>query len=172
MNFREEIILSVTIPVTLRKPKIEDGGNVWRLIKNTEVLDLNSAYYYLILCKYFQNTCVVAESDQRVVGFVSAFVHPDNPNVLFVWQVAIDESQKGKGIASSLLEELINREECSNINIIEMTISPSNKASRGLFEKLAKKLETKMIETEAISPEIFPNENHESEQTYQIGPFH
>lgn len=151
---------------------LEDGGEIWKLIKNTRVLDLNSAYYYLILCKYFKNTCVVAENNQQIVGFVSAFFHPENPNVLFVWQVAVDEAQKGKGIASSLLEELLNREECANIYYLETTISPSNKASKALFNKLARKLETSMNETESISTEIFPNENHESEQTYQIGPIH
>lgn len=151
---------------------LEDGGEIWELIKNTKVLDLNSAYYYLILCKYFKNTCVVAENNQQIVGFVSAFFHPEKPNVLFVWQVAVDESQKGKGIASSLLEELLNREECANISYLETTISPSNKASKALFNKLARKLGTSMNETESISTEIFPNENHESEQTYQIGPIH
>ncbi|WP_227937716.1 diaminobutyrate acetyltransferase [Alkalihalobacillus deserti] len=162
--------LSLTKTVTLRKPRLEDGANIWRLIRNTDVLDLNSAYYYLIISKYFRNTCVVAEEDDQIVGFVSAFRHPENPEVIFVWQVAVDQSQRGKGLASSLLQELISREECTNIKYIETTISPSNKASKALFHKLANTLGTQMKESVQISPDVFPNESHETEQTYQIGP--
>ncbi|MGJ9383085.1 diaminobutyrate acetyltransferase [Salipaludibacillus sp. CF4.18] len=164
--------MAQTKSVALRKPHLDDGGDIWQLIKSTKVLDLNSAYYYLILCKYFKNTCVVAEEDHGIVGFVSAFIHPENSKVLFVWQVAVDQSQRGKGLASSLLEELVSREECASIQFIETTISPSNEASKALFKKFAHKLGTKMEETETISQEAFPSDNHESEQTYQIGPFH
>lgn len=161
-----------TKSVALRKPNLNDGGDIWQLIRSTKVLDLNSAYYYLILCKYFKNTCIVADSDHQIVGFVSAFIHPENSKVLFVWQVAVDESQRGKGLASTLLEELLSREECSKINFIETTISPSNEASKALFKKFADKLGTKMEETGTISQDAFPSDNHELEQTYQIGPIH
>ncbi|WP_247747053.1 diaminobutyrate acetyltransferase [Alkalihalobacillus sp. BA299] len=161
-----------TKTMTLRKPHIEDGANIWRLIRDTQVLDLNSPYFYLILCKYFEDTCVVAEEDHQIVGFVSAFCHPKSPEKMFVWQVAVDDSQRGKGVASALLHELVKRKECSSVQFIETTISPSNKASQALFSKLAKNLGTKIEKTDQIPPEIFPSNNHETEQTYLIGPFH
>ncbi|MBM7570879.1 diaminobutyrate acetyltransferase [Aquibacillus albus] len=166
------INLLLTKSVELRKPTLEDGSNIWRLIRKTQVLDLNSAYYYLILSKYFKNTCIVAEHQGEIVGFVSAFLLPEKQNTLFIWQVAVDESQRGKGLASSLLQELLSREELSNVKYLETTISPSNKASQALFKKLAENFETEMKKIESISPEVFPNENHEPEQTYQIGPIH
>ncbi|MRH41753.1 diaminobutyrate acetyltransferase [Aquibacillus halophilus] len=156
----------------MRKPLLEDGKKIWRLIKETKVLDLNSAYYYTILCKYFTDTCVVAEENGEIVGFISAFREPTEMRSIFVWQVAVDQSQRGKGLASSLLQGLLKRKECSDINYLDTTISPSNEASKALFQKLANTLKTKMVETEILHPSLFPNENHELEQTYRIGPFH
>ena len=60
-----------------RSPSEEDGKDIWELVKSTRVLDLNSAYSYLLLSKYFCDTCVVAEVNGKIVGFVSAF-HPQN----------------------------------------------------------------------------------------------
>ncbi|HBQ24847.1 MAG TPA: diaminobutyrate acetyltransferase, partial [Syntrophomonas sp.] len=45
----------------MRFPSEEDGRGIWELVKSTRVLDLNSAYSYLLLSKYFSDTCVVAE---------------------------------------------------------------------------------------------------------------
>ncbi|MFC4076832.1 diaminobutyrate acetyltransferase [Salinithrix halophila] len=157
--------------VSFRKPSEEDGTAVWELIKNTGVLDLNSAYSYLMLCKYFSDTCVLAEEEGRVVGFVSAFKQPESPDVIFVWQVAVDESQRGKGMGKTLLRELLKRSACSEVSYLEATISPSNKASQSLFEGLARDLETDCGTSVCFSEELFPGEGHESEWTYRIGPF-
>jgi len=40
-----------------RKPCAQDGAGIWDLVRETEVLDLNSAYCYLMLGKYFPDTC-------------------------------------------------------------------------------------------------------------------
>src|SRR5690625_1790424 len=47
--------------VVLRQPVIADGAAIWSLIRDTGVLDVNSAYSYLMLSKFFTQTCVVAE---------------------------------------------------------------------------------------------------------------
>nr|WP_091839064.1 diaminobutyrate acetyltransferase [Marininema halotolerans] len=157
--------------VTFRKPTEEDGTAVWKLIKGTGVLDLNSSYSYLMLCKYFSETCVLAEQEGRVVGFVSAFVQPESPDVVFVWQVAVDQSQRGKGLAKSLLRNLLNREACENVRFLEATVSPSNNASQSLFKGLARDIQTTCHTSECFSEDLFPGDDHESEWTYRVGPF-
>ena len=155
-----------------RMPTEKDGAEVWELIKATGVLDLNSSYSYLMWSTFFDRTSVVVEMDEQIVGFISGFIQPNNPNTLFVWQVAVDASQRGKGLASSMLQTILHRESCRNIRCLEATVSPSNKASQALFQKLARDLKTKCQVSEFFTKNQFPGKGHEEELLFKVGPFH
>nr|WP_245797959.1 diaminobutyrate acetyltransferase [Domibacillus mangrovi] len=156
--------------VILRAPTVEDGGEVWKLIKHTGVLDLNSSYSYLMWCTFFSETSIVAEAGNQIVGFVSAFIQPKSPNTIFIWQVAIDASYRGEGLASKLLKTLFNRRNIRNVRYLEATIGPSNRASQALFYKLARDLSTDCNVTPCFIEEQFPEEGHEEELLFRIGP--
>lgn len=158
--------------VLLRQPQVADGTSIWRLVRDTGVLDVNSPYSYLMLCKFFSDTCVVAEHDGQIVGFVSAFRLPANQETLFVWQVVVAESQRGNGLGKALLQELIGREVCKNVRYLEATVSPSNRLSQALFRGLARDFATCCEVSECFPANLFPEGTHESEMTFRIGPFH
>lgn len=152
-------------------PTVEDGQYIWHLVKHTGVLDLNSSYSYLLWAKYFSNTSIVVKSGQKVVGFISAFIAPEKEDTLFVWQVAVDESMRGKGLATRMLREILCGNRCRNIQYLETTVTPSNVASTALFKKLAKELNTQYTIVEGFTEEQFPGKGHEAEELYKIGPF-
>src|SRR5699024_8768919 len=154
-----------------REPNLDDGADIWNLIKDTKVLDLNSSYSYLMWCSYFSETSIVIELKGKVVGFVSGFIKPTDKNRLFIWQVAVDESERGKGYASKMLNALLERENCADVKYLETTISPSNMASQKLFHGLARDLDTKIHVNELFTATDFPEEGHEDELIHQIGPF-
>lgn len=155
-----------------RKPTKEDGAAVWQLIKNMQVLDLNSSYSYLMWCEIFSDTSIVAERDGNTVGFISGFIHPNSPNTLFIWQVAVNTSERGKGLATKMLRELLNRSASNDVQFVEATVSPSNKPSQSLFKGLAKKLDTNCDISDYFTSEDFPDEEeeHEDELLFKIGP--
>lgn len=155
----------------LRKPNLDDGAKVWNLIKKTEVLDLNSSYSYFIWCSFFSDTSVVYEVGDEIVGFVSAFINPLSSDLLFVWQVAVDEDEQGQGLASKMLHHLLDRESCKDVQYIAATVSPSNIPSQRLFQRLARELNTDIKVSEFLKTSDFPETGHEDELTYQIGPF-
>jgi L-2,4-diaminobutyric acid acetyltransferase len=159
------------IAVKFRKPSAKDGADIWKLVKSTGNLDLNSAYSYLMLCKFFSDTCIVAQEEDQIIGFVSAFRQPQAQDTLFVWQVAVNESYRGKGIAKTLINVILSRDICENIHYVEATVSPSNIPSQSLFKGLAKSLKCPFEVTDCFSEELFPELGHEAEQTYRIGPF-
>ncbi|QKG86040.1 diaminobutyrate acetyltransferase [Kroppenstedtia pulmonis] len=161
----------ITYAFQFRKPKEDDGSAIWNLVKKTQVLDLNSSYSYLMICKYFRDTCVIAESEGQIVGFVSAFIPPASKNSVFVWQVAVDTSQRGKGLGKALLIELLNRKTCHSVSYLETTVTPSNIPSQSLFKSIAHELDTDCQISECFPENFFPDEHHESEWTYRIGPF-
>ncbi|SFP93620.1 diaminobutyrate acetyltransferase [Hydrogenimonas thermophila] len=141
-----------------------------KLVIKCESLDLNSQYSYMLICTHFKKTSIVCESKGKVIGFISAYILPDRQNTIFIWQVAVDSSYRGNGIALKMLSSILSRKELSDIKYIHATISPSNIASRNLFKKLALYLNTSIRVNKFLKKELFINESHEEEELYQIGP--
>ncbi|HEX9759129.1 MAG TPA: diaminobutyrate acetyltransferase [Nitrospiria bacterium] len=157
--------------IVLRAPNVADGPKVWKLVKDSQTLDLNSVYCYLVLFKHFPDTCVVAEQEKNLIGFVTAYIPPASPNVLFIWQIGIQPIMKEKGLGKSLITHLLKRPVCQNISFIETTITPNNVASKALFHALPRTLKTACMESSGFPEDLFPEGNHPAEYLYRIGPF-
>jgi len=123
--------------VALRMPAREDGAGIHALIRACKPLDENSMYCNLLQCDHFRDSCVVAEMDGRVVGWVSAYVMPNDPETLFVWQVAVDDSARGTGLGRRMLAHLLERDVCRTVRRLQTTITTDNGASWGLFSRFA-----------------------------------
>lgn len=156
-------------PIQLRPPVLEDGKAVHELIKRCPPLDVNSSYNYFLLCSHFRDTCMVAESNNRIIGFLSAYILPAHPDTLFVWQVAVDETARGTGLAGRMLEQLAERPFCADVRSIETTISPSNRSSRRVFERFAEKHRVEIHEEAFLEACHFGAEAHEEERLIRIG---
>ncbi|MBA2939800.1 diaminobutyrate acetyltransferase [Paenibacillus sp. CGMCC 1.16610] len=154
----------------IRSVSQQDGQYIWQAAIDSGNLDVNSAYCYIMFCKYFSETCRIAEIDGKVVGFVTAFIQPTNPENLFVWQIAVNAEHRGKGIAESLLRDLISVKSCAKVRYIETTISPSNAASIQLFSKFAQDLHASIVRKDGFPSSLFPDNKHEDEQLVIIGP--
>lgn len=123
--------------VCLRKPEATDGPEIWSLVKSCKPLDENSMYANLIQADHFSETCVVAEVDGQIAGWVSGHMIPDT-NEIFVWQVAVDPAARGLGLGKRMLIELIEREACADATALKTTITRDNDASWALFKSFAR----------------------------------
>ncbi len=139
---------------------------MWRIARDSRVLDLNSSYAYLLWCAHFSATSAVAKVGDDVVGFVTGYLPPDDPDTLFVWQIAVDEAQRGRGIAQSLLADVVAR---SGRKWLKTTIGRSNPASVALFTAFADQNHTILSRTDMFAASEFPD-SHEPEDLYVIGP--
>ncbi|MGR5352095.1 diaminobutyrate acetyltransferase [Vibrio sp. DNB22_19_2] len=119
-----------------REPQAADGNDIYRLIADCPPLDMNSSYCNFLQATHFSKTCILVEHKGNVAGFISGYQKPNEPDVLFVWQVAISPRVRGKGLAFTMLESLLKRDELAKINAIETTITEENDASWALFKKL------------------------------------
>jgi L-2,4-diaminobutyric acid acetyltransferase len=159
------------ITVDLRQPRPDDGAAVWELVRETGVLDLNSPYAYFLLGEHFAETCVVAEREGEIGGFVSAYIPPQTPDSVFVWQVGVASSMRKQGLALQMLLALLRREACRDVRSLTTTITPSNEASRALFAGLANKVGAQLQEQPGHFPaDWFPVEGHEAESLFTISP--
>lgn len=124
---------------TLRKPDAGDGPRVTALIAASPPLDANSAYCNLLQCTDFRDTCILAERDGELLGWISAYRPPDAPQRLFIWQVAIDRDARGMGLAGHMLDALLARPACAGVTEITTTITQANEASWALFHAFARR---------------------------------
>lgn len=152
-------------------PNAEDGPLVHNLIDRCPPLERNSLYCNLLQCTHFANTCVIARRESRIAGFLSAYLLPERPDALFVWQVAVAPDARKQGLGAAMLRELLARRACAGVRYVLTTITESNGPSWSLFEALARRLGAG-IERQVL----FDRVRHlagkaDSEVLVTIGPF-
>lgn len=159
--------------INYRQPIIDDGPAIHRLVKDSPPLDVNSAYCYLLLATHFADTCVIAEDrdNGKPAGFVSAYFRPDAPRTLFVWQIAVHPDYRGRGIARGLTTALVTAayRHTPPPEYLELSVNPSNNASRNLFTRLAEELGAEIKES-TLFGEALLGDGHEAEILLRIGP--
>jgi L-2,4-diaminobutyric acid acetyltransferase len=149
-----------------RLARLEDGAALWSLARSND-LDENSPYAYLLWSEYFRSTTVVATDDRdAAVGFVMAFLRPDDPDTVFVWQVGVAADHRRRGIAGRLLDELFER---TGARAVEATVTPSNSASQTLFRRFGERHGLAVAVEPLFPEELFPT-GHEAELRFRISP--
>ncbi|MDT8310171.1 MAG: diaminobutyrate acetyltransferase [Methylophaga sp.] len=159
------------LDITLTTPEAEMGADVYQLIANCPPLDTNSMYCNLLQTSHFAETSVAALLDGAVVGFISGYRIPKQPNSLFIWQVAVGEQARGQGLATRMLKAILGRPENQDIKRIETTITEDNKASWALFEGLARKLDTQISSNVFFDKDRHFAGQHKTEMLVKVGPF-
>ena len=154
--------------VEFREPRITDGTRLWEIARDSQVLDLNSSYAYVLWCRDFARTSIVASVDGRVCGFVTGYRRQDRPDTLMGWQGATDPSQRGQGIAGRMLGALLDRLAPQGVTRLETTISPDNTASQALFTGVARRRGVGIRREDLFAADAFPD-SHEPEDLYTIG---
>jgi L-2,4-diaminobutyric acid acetyltransferase len=156
----------------IRAPGRHDAADIWQLVQATPGLDDNSPYAYLLLCTHFAGTGLVARTGERLDGFVLGYLRPDEGATAFVWQVAVAEAARGRGLGSALLDTWFAR--CarhSDARFLEASVTPGNDASRSLFSSFAVRHGATAREHLAFPAALFPDEvPHDDETVIRIGP--
>ncbi|MBB1242106.1 diaminobutyrate acetyltransferase [Streptomyces durbertensis] len=156
----------------LDTPGVDDGAAIWRIARDSRVLDLNSSYSYLLWCRDFAATSVVArDGEGEPVGFITGYVRPEREDTLLVWQVAVDHSQRGRGLAAAMLDGLVSRvAREQGVARVETTVTPDNVPSNRLFTSFAERHGADVEREVLFDGPTFPGDGHEPEVLYRIGP--
>lgn len=94
--------------MTLEPPTLDDGQRLWALARISG-LDLNSPYAYVLWCRDFAATSLVARDRTGTIrGFVTGYVRPEAPDTYFLWQIAVDPAYRGRRLAA----------ECSTASVL------------------------------------------------------
>lgn len=155
------------VPV-FRMARPEDGAKMWELVREMGGLELNTAYFYVLFCIDFAETCVVAEVDGEMAGFVLGHRPPKRSDAIFVWQVGVAPWMRKQGLARRLIDAFI--EQNPDARWLEASVTPENTASRKLFRSVARDRDVGCEVLDFMGASLFPN-SHEAEDLFRIGPF-
>ena len=156
--------------IRICRPDSKNGAAVHDFIAGCHPLDANSMYCNLLQCTHFSETCAMAEIDGKLYGFVSGYLHPDDPSVLFIWQVAVHEDVRGLGLGKEMLSAILRRTVCDGVEKIQTTITRDNKASWALFKSLARDLGAGCQDEVLFDRGEHFHGRHASEYLLTIGP--
>lgn len=159
----------------LRHPTPDDAAAIHELVVTDGVLDPNSVYCYLLICRDFAATSLVATDDAGLAGFVAGYRPPARPTTLFVWQIGVAPRARRQGLGQLLLHRLLAAPGCADVEFVEATITPSNGGSRRLFTRLAESIGAGWQEGPGFAAGLFgdgdrPGRQHEEERCFRIGP--
>ena len=156
--------------IVFRHPVREDGQTVHDLVQASGTLDTNSLYTNFLQCTHFSSTCMLAELDGAVIGWVSGYRPPEETSSLFVWQVAVAEAARGKRLARRLLTTLLGSDGCVGVEQVKTTITPDNASSWKMFEGFADEFDATVTDKVWLCGERHFGNDHDSEHMLTIGP--
>ena len=169
MTCSDRTRLPHTRPLTFRSARSADGASLWRLIQATGTLELNSAYFYLLLATDFGSTCLVAEQDGEMVGAVIGYHPPQQNHTAFVWQVGLLPRLRGHGLGVELLQQWIALPANRDCQWVTATVADDNTASQALFRRFAQRNSAACTVHAHFTADLFPVD-HPPEPLYRIGP--
>ena len=157
--------------IQLRIPTAVNGAQLHRLVSECPPLDPNSIYCNLLRCSHFASTSIAAMKQDELVGFISAYVVPERPDTLFIWQVAVSEAARGEGLALKMLEGIVSRPSLGDVKFLETTITKDNPGSWALFRKFARTQNAELNDSVFFDKDMHFEGEHDSEHLVRIGPF-
>jgi L-2,4-diaminobutyric acid acetyltransferase len=161
---------SIDPETTFRSPVAEDAHAISALIASCPPLDANSLYCNLLQCTHFAATCIIAEREGKLEGWISAYRPPNDHQAIFVWQVAVHAGARGRGLGVAMLEALLARPAVADATRLITTVTPSNLASRRMFDSFARLHHAAVTARPHFDRERHFGGGHESEELIAIGP--
>lgn len=121
--------------INIRKAREHEFLKVYDFVSHCKPLENYAEHFYKIMFRYFGNSCLVAEFNDKIVGFVMGFRSQVDNEKFFLWQIGVFSYHRGQEIGKMLLDEFEKAGKNLGCKRVEVTVDPNNPASQKLFEK-------------------------------------
>ena len=81
-----------------------------------------------------RDTFLVAENDGRVVGYVIGAIRWHN--TAHILAIGVDPAFRGRGVGSTLMDEIIKRFQCKGAKVVRLEVRKSNLPAQNFYRKL------------------------------------
>ncbi|MFF7366201.1 diaminobutyrate acetyltransferase [Streptomyces tricolor] len=152
-----------------RTPTPEDGLKVWELVADTPGLDTNSPYAYVLWFRDFADCSLVATVDDEIVGFLTGYRRPEEPETYFVWQTAVSPRHGIPFLGVKLFEEAAERQRARGARFVEASVSAENRSILMVLRQYARRRGAEITE-QLLFPAELLGDGHHDEILQRIGP--
>jgi ribosomal protein S18 acetylase RimI-like enzyme len=119
---------------TIKRSDIEELRNLFS--KAGHYVSPRSLSDYWLYAYLFNNTCLAAKLNEKLVGSIIAFCdQTKNYKEIYIQDVALLPDYQGQGIGSMLMEEFIKVAKKLNIERVWLTSEPDNEKAYKLWTK-------------------------------------
>lgn len=108
---------------------------VMDIAKECEFLTQRTWSDYWSYYKFFNNTCYVYVVDDKVVGFLIAYINQKNTCQIYIQDMGVRKKYRRNGFATELLQKLFKFAESNDITSIVLTSEKENESAMKLWEK-------------------------------------
>lgn len=153
--------------ITIRNACGADSALLRSLAAACGTLDVHTPYTYWVACQYHGSSIFILEDAGTPVGYLMAL---DNPDCVFLWQIGILASYRGKGLSQLLYERVMDFASAAQ-KPLQVTIAPENKASYGALASICRSRNLSILQegtlylTDRIDPDF-----RETEVIYTVLP--
>lgn len=123
--------------VKIRTIEERDISAVRELIDICKPLDLHTPFTYWILTEYFNNTCLVLEHENAIVGYAGGMKSSSKDGVFYLWQIGLLPDYRSKGFFGMLLDKVIEEIRSLGCDSLEFSVLWDNYQSINAFAKFA-----------------------------------
>lgn len=155
--------------IRYRVPCAQDGLAVWRAVEQAGTLEVNTAYFYLIFCSDFRDTCLIAQDGKEIAGVLIGYHPPNTADTAFCWQIGVLPAWQGQGLATQMLLAWLDLPSNRHVRWVTATVADDNVASAKLFQGFARMFGVSCKVTPHFTSDHFPV-GHRPEPLYRIGP--
>jgi L-2,4-diaminobutyric acid acetyltransferase len=121
--------------INIRTAYENDFLKIHKFVSNCKPLESYSEHFYKIVTRYFGNCCFIAENENKILGVIIGLASQVHNKTYFMWQIGVESSLKGDGIAKILLKKAEEEVKKLGCNRIELTVDPENIPSQRFVEK-------------------------------------
>lgn len=155
------------IPV-LRTPEPVDGVRIAALAEGLASGNARDIPEALVGRGAFRETSVLAELDGQLLGWISAYILPYDPQTLFIWTVEVVEADRDVGISALMLGYLMRQEACAGVTRVQTVISCDEDRPWELFRRFARWQHSRMNVQPYFTQALTPHKRHENENLVTI----
>lgn len=156
---------------SMQKPEKKDAAEIHAMLQPYKpYVGTNPRYTYLLICEHFNDTSLVAKTlAGEIVGFIAAYLPPNQRNTLFLWEIAVKEGYHGNNLYIRMVKHICKR---IRPTYLEATVNPSNASSIKRLKQLSSIFTCNCTNYTLFPSEYFGNQEHEDEVLYRIGPIY
>ncbi|MGQ9544082.1 MAG: GNAT family N-acetyltransferase [Candidatus Bathyarchaeia archaeon] len=138
--------------VSIRRVEEADFLEIMRVAADCAPIPLERDSIYHCFTRYFADTCFVAESQGRIVGFVLGWISQVDYTVAYIHNVCVASDMRKRRIATNLYNRFIGTVKARGCRKVFLIINPKNKTSLNFHQALGFKIseEGEVIDVEGV----------------------